>query len=281
MTTKTIEYRVKFNDTDLFHDVSYHLVRWVLLTVVTLGLALIVYPFYLVRFIADRISIVTSYEIDSQPYSSEPYVKPSTPAEKFLNDDPAPKAAARGMAQLGEEEQPPESESERIHRERIEDAHRRHHAHLVDIERDFQEAQKQEGETALTRESVESLQKTLREQTGHPPPEREVTSPPPVHVRLFTFTNPAEQPYRGTWTIPTGESGPAGNSVTQPLDGYLDEEMKAGYVLTSMGFAPDSKDLCVVTEYYPIKADERQGYTFKPLVVNLKKGTLHDLQSAA
>lgn len=90
MTTKTIEYRIKFDDKDLFHDVSYHLIRWTLLAIVTLGLALIVYPFYLVRFIADRISIVTSYEIDSQPYNSEPYVKPSTPTEKFLSNNPAP-----------------------------------------------------------------------------------------------------------------------------------------------------------------------------------------------
>ena len=87
MTTKTIEYRVKFDDKDLFRDVIYHLIRWVLLTVVTLGMALIVYPFYLVRFIADRISIKTSYEVDSQPYSAEPYVKPPTPTEKFLNDE--------------------------------------------------------------------------------------------------------------------------------------------------------------------------------------------------
>ena len=91
MTTKTIEYRVKFDDKDLFHDVSYHLIRWVLLTVVTLGMALIVYPFYLVRFIADRISIKTSYDVDSQPYSAEPYVKPPTPAMNPKRNEPAPK----------------------------------------------------------------------------------------------------------------------------------------------------------------------------------------------
>ena len=268
MTTKTIEYRVKFDDKDLFHDVSYHLVRWVLLTVVTLGLALIVYPFYLVRFIADRISIVTSYEIDSQPYSSEPFIKPSTPTEKFLNDDPAPKAAARGMARLGEEEPgrtPQESDREQDYRLRVEDEHQRHNNRLYELARNFHEGDDKE-EQPLTRESVESLNNTLQEQAG-PPPEREVTSPPPVHVRLFQFTDPSEQPYRGTWTMPTGESGPTGNPVTQPLDGYLDEEMKAGYVLTSMGFAPDSKDLCVVTEYYPDRADYRQEYSIKPLVV--------------
>ena len=80
-----------------------------------------------------------------------------------------------------------------------------------------------------------------------------------VHGRLVTFTDPEEQPYRGTLTIATGESGPTGNPVTQPLDRYLDEEMKARYVLISMGFVPDSKDLCVVTEYHPDKGERAAG----------------------
>ena len=49
-------YRVKY-EIRLLEDVGAHILRWVLLSVVTLGIALLFYPFYFVRFLAERITI--------------------------------------------------------------------------------------------------------------------------------------------------------------------------------------------------------------------------------
>ena len=49
-------YRIKYN-IRIFEDVGAHLLRWLALTVCTLGVASLFYPFYFVRFMAERITI--------------------------------------------------------------------------------------------------------------------------------------------------------------------------------------------------------------------------------
>ncbi len=52
------EYRIQFEGRLLEDGVFWHVVRWFLLVVVTGGVALVFYPFYFVRFIADRITVI-------------------------------------------------------------------------------------------------------------------------------------------------------------------------------------------------------------------------------
>ena len=53
------EYRIEFARAGLLADgIFWHAVRWTLLTILTSGLALALYPFFFVKFIADRITIV-------------------------------------------------------------------------------------------------------------------------------------------------------------------------------------------------------------------------------
>ena len=51
------KYRVQY-EIRLFEDVGMHILRWLLLTTVTAGVAALFYPFYFVRFMAERITIV-------------------------------------------------------------------------------------------------------------------------------------------------------------------------------------------------------------------------------
>ena len=280
MAVKTVEYKVRFNDDRMLKAIVDHLIRWILLTVVTLGLALIVYPFYLFRFVADRVSIVRIFhEVDSgaqyagkMEFGEAGQWKKSSPTERFLSKEPAP--------------DPDTVENiESSHKARVEDAQRRHYAHLADMEQEFDEARKRQSETEITAENVRAARDTLAEQydpaeaqaglerdlaaIGKTPAdleqdmltlEKEVTSPPPVHVRLFHFADPQHQG-EATWGMPVGDG------VFQPLDGYLDAEMKDGYVPTVFRFVPDSKDLMIVTEYDPIRANYRVAFRLKAIKV--------------
>ena len=58
------EYRIQFRATLLDDGIFWHIARWSLLTIVTSGLALLFYPFYFIRFLADRITIVEITEED-------------------------------------------------------------------------------------------------------------------------------------------------------------------------------------------------------------------------
>lgn len=49
-------YRVRY-DISLWGDVGMHILRWTGLSIITLGIALLFYPFYFVRFLAERITI--------------------------------------------------------------------------------------------------------------------------------------------------------------------------------------------------------------------------------
>ncbi len=40
-------YRAEYNDKDMFADILMHVLRWAFLTLVTGGIALAFYPFYL------------------------------------------------------------------------------------------------------------------------------------------------------------------------------------------------------------------------------------------
>ena len=52
------EYRIQFEGRLLEDGVFWHVARWTLLVVVTGGTALVFYPIYFVRFIANRITII-------------------------------------------------------------------------------------------------------------------------------------------------------------------------------------------------------------------------------
>ena len=51
-------YRAEYNDKDMFADIFLHLLRWLLLTLVTGGIALALYPFYFVRFLSERVTVI-------------------------------------------------------------------------------------------------------------------------------------------------------------------------------------------------------------------------------
>lgn len=58
------QYRIQYDMRGL-EDVGAHLLRWLLLTVFTAGIALAFYPFYFVRFLAERVTFV-QIEEDAQ-----------------------------------------------------------------------------------------------------------------------------------------------------------------------------------------------------------------------
>lgn len=53
------EYRIEFARAGLLADgIFWHVVRWILLLVLTGGVAILFYPYFFVKFITDRVSIV-------------------------------------------------------------------------------------------------------------------------------------------------------------------------------------------------------------------------------
>lgn len=53
------EYRIEFARAGLLADgIFWHVVRWILLLVLTGGVAILFYPYFFVKFITDRVTIV-------------------------------------------------------------------------------------------------------------------------------------------------------------------------------------------------------------------------------
>ncbi len=50
-------YRVKY-EMGMFDELTMQILRWIALSIVTFGIATLFYPFYFIRFLAERITIV-------------------------------------------------------------------------------------------------------------------------------------------------------------------------------------------------------------------------------
>lgn len=50
-------YRVKY-EMGLFSEIAMHILRWIVLILITGGVAVLFYPFYFIRFLAERITLV-------------------------------------------------------------------------------------------------------------------------------------------------------------------------------------------------------------------------------
>ena len=65
------EYQLQFHAELVDDGVFGHVLRWILLIVLTGGIAIIFYPFYFVRFVVDRITIVRVTEDDRRVEAAE------------------------------------------------------------------------------------------------------------------------------------------------------------------------------------------------------------------
>ena len=65
------EYQLQFHAELVDDGVFGHVLRWILLIVLTGGIAIIFYPFYFVRFVVDRITIVKVTEEDREVEAAE------------------------------------------------------------------------------------------------------------------------------------------------------------------------------------------------------------------